>query len=118
MDKHVLDTLFTIIQGKLQDDPDTSYTARLAHKGRGKIAQKVGEEAVETVIAAISDDHDELMKESADLLYHLLVLWAEAGLSDQDVYAELARRQGIGGLVEKASRKAGDNPGAAHPLED
>lgn len=101
---HVLDQLYTVILQKMQDDPEKSYTAKLVQKGRGKIAQKVGEEAVETVIAAMADDREELMKESADLLYHLLVLWAEAGLSSDDVFAELARRQGIGGLVEKASR--------------
>lgn len=104
MQAQVLDELFTVIQQKLKDDPSTSYTAKLAQKGRGKIAQKVGEEAVETVIAAMADDREEMVKESADLLYHLLVLWAEAGLSADQIYAELAQRQGIGGLVEKASR--------------
>lgn len=104
MDATVLDQLFKTIQSKKGADPTTSYTAKLFDKGRGKIAQKVGEEGVECVIAALSEGPDKLASESADLFYHLLVLWAEAGVLPQDVWAELARREGISGIDEKNSR--------------
>lgn len=99
-----LDTLQAIIRERLGADPDSSYVARLHARGRAKIAQKLGEEAVETVIAAMAGDKVELTKEAADLIFHLLVLLAEAGLSLDDVRAELVRREGVSGLVEKASR--------------
>jgi len=82
-------------------DPTVSYVAKLAAKGRAKIAQKVGEEAVETALAALSGDKRELASESADLLFHLMILWADGGLSPSDVYAELTRREGISGLDAK-----------------
>ncbi|MBN8813941.1 MAG: phosphoribosyl-ATP diphosphatase [Sphingomonas sp.] len=99
-----LDALDAIIRSRRGDDPATSYTAQLFAKGRAKIAQKVGEEAVETVIAAMGDDASALTVEAADLIYHLLVLLADAGLSLDDVRAELARRTGQSGLTEKANR--------------
>lgn len=99
-----LDTLESVIRSRMGGDPDSSYVARLHARGRAKIAQKLGEEAVETVIAAMAGDKAELTKEAADLIFHLLVLLAEAGLSLDDVRAELARREGVSGLVEKASR--------------
>ena len=99
-----LDALDAIIRSRRGDDPATSYTAQLFAKGRAKIAQKVGEEAVETVIAAMGDDASALTAEAADLIYHLLVLLADAGLSLDDVRAELARRTGQSGLTEKANR--------------
>jgi phosphoribosyl-ATP pyrophosphohydrolase len=86
-------------------DPTTSYVAKLSARGTAKIAQKLGEEAVEAVIAAMADDRDGLIGESADLLFHLLVLLADRGVALADVMAELDRREGVGGLVEKASRK-------------
>jgi phosphoribosyl-ATP pyrophosphohydrolase len=101
-----LDALEQIIRARRAGDPDTSYVARLTAKGRAKIAQKLGEEATETVIAAIQDDRAELTKEAADLVFHLLVLLADAGLSLDDVRAELARREGVSGLDEKAARPA------------
>jgi phosphoribosyl-ATP pyrophosphohydrolase len=101
-----LDALEQIIRARRAGDPDTSYVARLTAKGRAKIAQKLGEEATETVIAAIQDDRAELTKEAADLVFHLLVLLADAGLSLDDVRAELARREGVSGLDEKAARSA------------
>ncbi len=70
-----------------------------------KIAQKLGEEAVETVIAATMGDNQQIIDESADLLYHLLVIWAASGITPDDVWAELAAREGISGIAEKASRK-------------
>jgi len=99
-----LDALDALIRSRKGDDPATSYTASLFHKGRAKIAQKVGEEATETVIAAMQDDANGLTGEAADLLYHLLVLLADAGLSLDDVRTELARRAGTSGLTEKANR--------------
>ncbi|UYY58268.1 phosphoribosyl-ATP diphosphatase [Sphingomonas sp. S2-65] len=99
-----LDALEQTIRQRRAADPDTSYVAKLTAKGRAKIAQKVGEEAVETVIAAIADDKAGMVSEAADLMFHLLVLLADAGLSLDDVRAELARREGLSGLEEKAGR--------------
>jgi phosphoribosyl-ATP pyrophosphohydrolase len=101
----VLERLYTVIESRRGGDPDDSYTARLLDKGPAKIAQKVGEEAVETVIAALGEDKDALAAESADLLYHLLVLWAARGLEPARVWTALAAREGVSGLAEKASRK-------------
>jgi phosphoribosyl-ATP pyrophosphohydrolase len=100
----ILDTLEATIRARLGADPDTSYVARLTARGRAKIAQKLGEEATETVIAAIQDDKAALTSEAADLMFHLLVLLADAGLSLDDVRAELARREGVSGIAEKAAR--------------
>ncbi|HWJ88195.1 MAG TPA: phosphoribosyl-ATP diphosphatase [Pelagibacterium sp.] len=83
---------------------ESSYTAKLLAAGTAKCAQKLGEEAVETVIAAMSADRDELVKESADLLYHLLVLLRDGGVSLAEVMAELDRRTAQSGLAEKAGR--------------
>jgi len=85
-------------------DPDASYVARLFTKGTSKIAQKVGEEAVEAVIAAVSGDRDGLIGEAADLLFHLAVLLANADVPIATVMAELDRREGLSGLAEKAAR--------------
>ncbi|KQN25263.1 phosphoribosyl-ATP pyrophosphatase [Sphingomonas sp. Leaf33] len=92
------------IADRLRADPGSSYVASLAAKGRAKIAQKVGEEAVETVIAAVTDDRAGVVGEAADLMFHLTVLLHHMGLSLDDVRAELARRDGVSGLVEKAGR--------------
>jgi phosphoribosyl-ATP pyrophosphohydrolase len=99
-----LDRLWQVIVSRRGADPKTSYTARLFARGRIKIAQKLGEEAVEAVIEGVGDNRSALVGESADLLYHLLVLWAAAGISPADVAAELARRDGISGIEEKRSR--------------
>ena len=104
-DARVLDRLFSVIDSRRGGNPDASYTAWLLAKGPPKAAQKVGEEAVETVIAALDEDTDALASESADLLYHLLVLWAARGLDPSQVWDALAAREGISGLVEKAARK-------------
>lgn len=101
-----LDTLEATIRARRSGDPDASYVARLTAKGRHKIAQKLGEEATETVIAAVADDRAGIVSESADLIFHLLVLLADAGVSLDDVRAELARREGVSGIEEKASRNA------------
>jgi len=99
-----LDRLWQVIQSRRGADPESSYTARLFARGRAKIAQKLGEEAVETVIEGVGDNPAALVGESADLLYHLLVLWAAAGVSPADVAAELTRREGTSGVTEKRAR--------------
>ena len=101
-----LDRLFATIAARKGADPASSYTAKLLAEGVEKCAKKFGEEATETVIAAISRDKTELAKESADVLYHLLVLWAASGIKPEEVYAVLRAREGQSGLAEKASRKA------------
>ena len=100
----VFDRLEATIRARRDAPADTSYTASLFAKGRSKIAQKLGEEAVETVIAACSGDEASIVPEAADLMFHLAVLLADAGLSLDDVRSELERREGVGGLVEKAGR--------------
>ena len=101
-----LDTLEATIHTRRAGNPDASYVARLTAKGRAKIAQKLGEEAVETVIAAIQGDKAGLIGEAADLVFHLLVLLADAGLTLDDVRMELARREGVSGIAEKAARQS------------
>lgn len=103
-DASQLDRLFEVIAARKGADPASSYTAKLFSKGVSACAQKLGEEAVETVIAAASGDREGALSESADLLYHWLVLVAALDLDPADVYAELARREGRSGLDEKASR--------------
>jgi phosphoribosyl-ATP pyrophosphohydrolase len=99
-----LDKLFVTIAARKGADPARSYTAKLLAAGVETCAKKFGEEAVETVIAAIQRDKAELAKESADVLYHLAVLWAASGITPQDVYAVLTSREAVSGLEEKASR--------------
>jgi phosphoribosyl-ATP pyrophosphohydrolase len=99
-----LDRLFATIAARKGADPASSYTAKLLAEGVEKCAKKFGEEATETVIAAISRDKTELAKESADVLYHLLVLWAASGITPEEVYAVLQAREGRSGLEEKAAR--------------
>jgi len=103
---HSLDELYATILSRRGADPDTSHTARLFARGRAKIAQKVGEEAVETVIEAVRGDKEKMAQESADLLYHLLVLWADAGLDPAEVYAILDGRKGVSGIEEKKNRRS------------
>lgn len=92
------------IRARRGGDPGRSYTARLFAAGRAKIAQKLGEEAVETVIASLGDDAPALIGEATDLMFHYLVLLADAGLSLDDIRAEIARREGVSGIDEKAAR--------------
>ena len=100
-----LDRLFATIAARKGADPTQSYTAKLLAQGVETCAKKFGEEATETVIAAIQKDKAELAKESADVLYHLAVLWAASGITPEDIYAVLKTREGMSGLEEKASRK-------------
>lgn len=85
-------------------DPDTSWTAKLLARGPEKAAQKFGEEAIEAVIEAARGNREKLTEEAADVLYHLLVMLTARDVTLQDVYAELARREGRSGIAEKASR--------------
>jgi phosphoribosyl-ATP pyrophosphohydrolase len=100
-----LSRLEATIAARRAADPSTSYVAKLSAAGREKIAQKVGEEAVETLIAALSGDPDKLTSEAADLIFHLLILLADGGVRLADVTVELDRREGVSGLTEKAARK-------------
>lgn len=93
-----------VIAARRAADPATSYVAKLFAAGRPRIARKLGEEAVETVIAALGADRAALTGEAADLLFHLLVLLADAGIPLADVLAELERREGLSGIAEKAAR--------------
>jgi len=102
----ILDELYEQLQSRRGADPNISYTAKLFARGRGKIAQKLGEEAVETVIAALSETPDHVVAESADLLYHLLVLWADVGIAPSRVWLELKARTAQSGIDEKKSRKS------------
>jgi phosphoribosyl-ATP pyrophosphohydrolase len=100
------DQLLATVRARRGADPSTSYVAKLSARGRAKIVQKLGEEAVETVIAAMADDRAAVVAESADLMFHLAVLLADMGLDFNDIRAELARREGLSGLDEKAGRKS------------
>lgn len=104
----VLDALWQTVEARrLSGDVATSHSARLLARGTPKVAQKLGEEAVECVIEATIGNRAATILESADLLYHLVVVWVDAGIRPEEVWAELARRQGISGIAEKASRPAG-----------
>src|SRR4051794_31402789 len=100
----VLDRLARAIEARRNASPEHSHTAKLLARGTKRIAQKVGEEAVETVIEAVRGRRDKLIQESADLMYHLMVLWADARIPPGEVWAELARREGVSGIEEKAAR--------------
>src|SRR5947209_19280468 len=104
-DEHVLDRLYAVIDSRKGADPETSYTARLFSRGRQQIAKKLGEEAVEALIEGIRGDKPKLVGESADVLYHLLTLWAASDIKPRAVWIELARREGLSGIAEKAARK-------------
>lgn len=103
-DETVLDRLYTVVQSRKGTDPSLSHSARLLSRGTYKIAQKFGEEAVECLIEAVAGRKDLLVGESADVLYHLIILWVDAGVTPEDVWAELRRREGTSGIAEKASR--------------
>ena len=105
----VLERLFAVIESRKGADPDSSYTAKLFAKGLKKITQKLGEESAETMVAALVEDDEALAGESADLLYHLLVLWAARGVKPEQVWAKLAEREGVSGLEEKAARNQGED---------
>jgi phosphoribosyl-ATP pyrophosphohydrolase len=104
LDARILDRLFVTVAARKGADPGSSYTARLFAKGRQKIARKVGEEAIEVIVAAMAEGRDRVAEESADVLYHLLVLWAATGVAPEDVWKALAAREGISGITEKERR--------------
>jgi phosphoribosyl-ATP pyrophosphohydrolase len=100
----VLDRLWSVVLQRRNADPAVSHSARLLSRGTAKVAQKFGEEAVECLIEAVAGNTAALVAESADVLYHLLVLWVDAGVEPQTVWAELERREGVSGVAEKAAR--------------
>ncbi len=100
-----LDDLFATIEIRKNADPDSSWTAKMLAKGPDKCAEKFGEEAIEAIVEAIKDDKAALTSEAADVVYHLMVMLAARDVSWQAVVSELARRQGVSGLAEKAARK-------------
>lgn len=102
----VLDRLWSVVMSRRAADPAVSHSARLLSRGTAKVAQKFGEEAVECLIEAVAGNHDAVVAESADVLYHLIVLWVSSGVSPDEVWAELKRREGVSGIVERASRTA------------
>jgi phosphoribosyl-ATP pyrophosphohydrolase len=87
------------------DDPSTSRTARLLRSGRSKMAKKLAEEAVEVVIDAMHGDRDAVIKESADLIYNLVVLWVSAGIRPEDIWKEMDRRERLLGIAEKVPKR-------------
>lgn len=99
-----LTRLAATIAARKGADPETSWTAKLLAKGPEKAAEKFGEEAVEAIIEAVKGDHDRLVSEAADVLYHLLVMLTARDVTLEEVLAELARREGISGIAEKAAR--------------
>jgi phosphoribosyl-ATP pyrophosphohydrolase len=103
-DAVVLDRLFAVVESRRDADPAISHSARLLSRGPAKVAQKFGEEAVECLIEAVAGNREALIGESADVLYHLLVLWVSSGVNPADVWAELMRREGVSGIAEKAAR--------------
>jgi phosphoribosyl-ATP pyrophosphohydrolase len=104
----ILDSLWQTVEARrLEGDIARSHSARLLARGTAKVAQKLGEEAVECVIEATQGHREGTVMESADLLYHLVVVWVNAGIRPEEVWAELARRQGISGIAEKAARPQG-----------
>jgi len=109
-DVEVLDRLFQAIEERRGADPAVSRTAKLFAQGRKKIAQKLGEEAIEAALEGASDNREKLIAESADLLYHLFVMWAQCGVKPADVWAELQRREGISGIAEKQARIKAPTP--------
>ena len=111
-DPSVLDRLWTVVLSRREANPANSHSARLLSRGVAKVAQKFGEEAVEAVIEAVAGNREALIGESADVLYHLLVLWVAADISPEDVWAELRRREGVSGIAERAARAlpAGQRP--------
>ncbi|GBR45443.1 phosphoribosyl-ATP diphosphatase [Neokomagataea thailandica] len=101
---HILHRLYETVLSRRGTDPNLSHSARLMARGRNKVAQKFGEEAVECLIEAVNGNRKELISESADVLYHLIVMLVDCGVSLDDVWKELKRREGVSGITEKLSR--------------
>lgn len=105
MNEDVLDRLAETLEARKQADPQSSYVAKLYAKGLDAILKKVAEEAAETIMAAKDGVRDKVIYEMADLWFHSLVLLAHQSITPAEILAELARREGLSGLAEKASRK-------------
>jgi len=101
----IIEKLEKVIKNRKGGDIDKSYVARLFAKGHKKIAQKVGEEAVELVIAAAGNDREEAISESADLMFHMMLLWSDMEITIEEVCEELASREGLSGIAEKEARE-------------
>jgi phosphoribosyl-ATP pyrophosphohydrolase len=106
-DSSILSHLAETIESRKHTDPASSYVAKLLHEGQDKILKKIAEESAETIMASKDGDAQHVVRETADLWFHCLVLLAYHGLKPGDVLAELQRREGISGIEEKASRKTG-----------
>ena len=105
----VIDELFGVIEKRKGGDPETSYVARTFSRGREHVAKKVGEEGVEVALAGALGDKKAVVSESADLLFHLLILWSDTGVAPAEVLDELSKRRGVSGLAREARKhKAGD----------
>jgi phosphoribosyl-ATP pyrophosphohydrolase len=102
--EEVLNRLWSVVMSRRDADPAASHSARLLSRGTAKVAQKFGEEAVECLIEAVAGNQAAVIAESADVLYHLIVLWVASGITPDAVWDELKRREGISGIAEKASR--------------
>lgn len=105
LDGRILDRLYEVVESRADADPEESYTARLMERGPQQIAKKVGEEAVEALIEGLVGHKGRLAAESADLLYHLTVLWAVTGLTTEEVWEALADRQGKSGFELEAAKE-------------
>jgi phosphoribosyl-ATP pyrophosphohydrolase len=103
--QHILDQLWQVVESRKGANPQESYSAALLAEAPEKPARKLAEETTETIIEALKGNKAALASESADLLYHLLIVWAGSGITPQDVWAELEQRMGQSGLAEKAARK-------------
>jgi phosphoribosyl-ATP pyrophosphohydrolase len=103
-----VDRLYAAILAAKQGDPASSRTARLLRAGRAKMAKKLAEEAVEIVIDAMHGHRDAVVRESADLIYHLIVLWVSSGVQPEDVWAEMKRRERLLGIAEKLPKDFSD----------
>ena len=105
----VIEELYGVIEQRKGGDPETSYVARTLARGQEHAAKKVGEEGVEVALAGALGDKKGLVSESADLLFHLLILWSAAGVKPADVFDELSKRRGVSGLAREASKgKSGE----------
>jgi len=105
-----LDRLYVAVLAAKTMDPPGSRTARLLHAGRAKMAKKLAEEAVEVLLEAVGNDRDAVIRESADLLYHLVVLWTSCGVLPNDVWSEMDRRERLFGLAEKLPKRVEPRP--------
>jgi phosphoribosyl-ATP pyrophosphohydrolase len=105
-----LDRLYQAVLAARAADPASSRTARLLHAGRSKMAKKLAEEAVEVVIDAMNGDSDAVVRESADLLYNLVVLWVASDVHPSDVWTEMERRERLLGIAEKLPKERADAP--------